>query len=300
MMKIFSGNGENYLPTVNKLEKDLKFFIAKHWANLFPNLLFIKTEFRLEGNVRSKNDSNGSIDIFAFNPETNRFVIIELKRKFDKNIRTQADDYRDFIEFNFSDIYLIVTDKLEIKLPSSSKVDKENTEIILVANEFTQTDIEKAMKSKQFLTLVRYEWFNDNLSIIENDFLVLDFINNQNIYCSSLYLKIEDDELLKEKQLVIFYNVLKKQMLDVKENKKLAISHLRKQFMVIESLLSDETKYTIEYCISFLQKKIYNDSFDSDINHSLKTLLTIEKTDSERELIKLKLNELIVLLDEER
>jgi len=103
MIQIFSSSNKKFLKTVGKSEAELNNFLSNNWADFFPQFIFIKREFFLEGNVRSKGTA-GRIDILAFNSRTKKFVIIELKRDFDKNIRNQAGDYRDFIEENFADI----------------------------------------------------------------------------------------------------------------------------------------------------------------------------------------------------
>lgn len=94
-----------------------------------------------------------------------------MKRDFDKNIRNQASDYKDFVEDNFVDIYLLASHKYEVELPKYTEVTKETIELILIAKEFNNLDIEKAKKSKGEITLIRYLWFEDDL-------LLIDFLNN--------------------------------------------------------------------------------------------------------------------------
>ena len=107
-------------------------FICENWSNLFSNLTFIKSEFPLEGNVRSLGN-NGRMDIFAYNPVSKKFVIFELKKDYDKNITDQAADYRDYIADNFSKIYLQSTQRYDAKLPKFDEINQENVEIILIA-----------------------------------------------------------------------------------------------------------------------------------------------------------------------
>jgi len=169
MPKLFSIIEKKLLKQVQKSESELNNFLTNHWKYIFPNLQFIKNEFRLDGNVRSS-ESSGRIDIFAFNPKTSKFVIFELKKSFDKNISQQASDYKDFLEDNFAEIYLETTQKYGIKLPSYNEISKDQIEIIFIAQKFTQTHIVSA-KKRNNVTLIKYFWF-------ENDLFLVDYINN--------------------------------------------------------------------------------------------------------------------------
>jgi hypothetical protein len=140
MPKLFSITGKKILKQVQKSETELNNFLTNHWEYIFPNFRFIKNEFSLTGNVRS-DESSGRIDIFAFNPKSNKFIVFELKKVFDKNISQQASDYKDFIEDNFAEIYLEITQKYGIKLPSYHEISKDQIEIIFIAQKFTQTHI---------------------------------------------------------------------------------------------------------------------------------------------------------------
>src|SRR4051812_1980066 len=110
MFQIFSLNNKSFLKPLGRSESELNRFLSDrdNWESFFPQFVFIKSEFSLDGNVRSKGTS-GRMDILAFNSRTRKFIIIELKRDLDKNIRNQASDYRDFIEDNFADVYLLAT-----------------------------------------------------------------------------------------------------------------------------------------------------------------------------------------------
>ena len=120
--------------------------------------------------MRSKGGS-GRIDILAFDPKTKKFVIFELKKDLDKNIRNQASDYRDFIEDNFSKIYLLSTQTYEAVLPKYSEISENSIELVLIAKTFSPADVEKAKKSKNEITLIKYLWF-------ENQLLLIDYLNN--------------------------------------------------------------------------------------------------------------------------
>jgi len=132
MLKLFSAEQKAFLKSVDRSEAELSKFLQDNWADFFPQYRFIKREFILDGNVRSRG-SSGRIDILAFNPKTSKFVIFELKKNPDRNIRNQVNDYRDFIEDNFSDIYLMTLQKYKIELPTFTEIDKESIEVVMIA-----------------------------------------------------------------------------------------------------------------------------------------------------------------------
>jgi hypothetical protein len=171
MPKLFSNSNKKFLIQIDKPEKELNKFICENWKNLFPSLNFIASEVSLKGNVRSLGN-NGRIDILAYNPETKKFVIFELKKDYDKNITDQAADYRDYVQDNFSDIYLHATQKYDIELPKFTHINQNNVEIILIAKKFSLTQIERVKKIKEnTITLIKYFWFEDDL-------IFIDYINN--------------------------------------------------------------------------------------------------------------------------
>ena len=171
MPKLFSNNNKKFLAQIDKPEKELNKFICENWENLFPSLTLITSEFPLKGNVRSLGN-NGRIDILAYNPETKKFVIFELKKDYDKNISDQAADYRDYVQDNFSEVYLHSTQKYEVELPKFTLINQSNVEIILIAKRFSLTQIERVKKLKEnTITLIKYFWFEDDL-------IFIDYINN--------------------------------------------------------------------------------------------------------------------------
>ena len=171
MPKLFSSSNKKFLKQIDKSEKDLNKFICEHWKDLFPTLTFISNEFPLKGNVRSIG-TNGRIDILAYNPMSKRFVIFELKKDYDRNITDQAADYRDYVQDNFSDIYLPTIQKYNIDLPKYLDLNSNQVEIILIAKKFSLTQIERIKKLKEnTITLIKYFWFEDDL-------IFIDYINN--------------------------------------------------------------------------------------------------------------------------
>jgi hypothetical protein len=170
MLKLFSTDNKKFLKRVNKSESELNKFLSDNWNDFFPHYIFIKSEFSLDGSVRTRGGS-GRIDILAFNPKSNKFIVFELKRDLDKNIRNQVGDYKDFIEENFAKIYLLSTQKHEVNLPKYETISEENIEVIMISKTFAPNDLEKARKSKNEITLIKYLWF-------ENQLLLIDYLNN--------------------------------------------------------------------------------------------------------------------------
>ena len=172
MIKLYSTSNKKILEIVNKSEAELNKFISQNWEAFFPQYLFIKSEFSVEGNVRS-NGTSGRIDILAFNPISNKFVVFELKKDKDKNIRNQVSDYKDYIEDNFSQIYLMSLQKYKAPLPLFDKISQDSIEVVMISKNYSSTDIERVKKSisKNLTTLIRYMWF-------ENELLLIDYINN--------------------------------------------------------------------------------------------------------------------------
>ena len=171
MPKLFSSSNKKFLKQVEKPEKELNKFICENWNDLFPQYILIASEFPLKGNVRSLGN-NGRIDILGYNPETKKFIIFELKKDYDKNITDQSADYRDYVQDNFSDVYLHATQKYEIALPKFTGINQDKVEIILIAKKFSITQIERVKKIKDNnITLIKYFWFEDDL-------IFIDYINN--------------------------------------------------------------------------------------------------------------------------
>jgi hypothetical protein len=171
MPRLFSSSNKKFLKQVEKPEKELNKFICENWEDLFPQYTFVASEFPLKGNVRSLGN-NGRIDILGYNPETKKFIIFELKKDYDKNITDQSADYRDYVQDNFSDVYLHSTQKYEIALPKFTEINQDKVEIILIAKKFSLTQIDRVKKIKDNnITLIKYFWF-------ENDLIFIDYINN--------------------------------------------------------------------------------------------------------------------------
>lgn len=85
-------------------------------------------------------------------------------------MRSQANDYRDFIEDNFADIYICVLQDHEIKLPKKKEIVSDSFELILIAQEFGELD--KPRKNREETTFIKYKW-------LEGDFILFEYLNNE-------------------------------------------------------------------------------------------------------------------------
>lgn len=162
--------GKNRYNEMYLLELELQSKIIESWDICFPNYIFIKNEFKLTGDVRHVN-KNGRIDILALNRITNRFVIIEIKKIFDVNIRSQAFDYLDYFMEHKHEMYLKASEYK--KLPPIRSLDTTDVEIILIAKQFKNSDVNLAKNdSNLLLTIISYSFFHNNqlfLSISEKE-----------------------------------------------------------------------------------------------------------------------------------
>jgi hypothetical protein len=102
-----------------------------------------------------------SLVIEISNPELYALFVQQLKKDFDKNIRNQVSDYKDFIEDNFARIYLLATQKYGAVMPKYEIVLEDSIEVVMIAQSFSINDIEKAKKSKNEITLIKYLWFEN-------------------------------------------------------------------------------------------------------------------------------------------
>ena len=254
MLKLYSTENKKFLKQVNKSETELNRFVSENWKEFFPHLTFIKSEFALDGNVRSKGGS-GRIDILAFDPKTKKFVIFELKRDLDKNIRNQASDYRDFVEDNFSKIYLLSTQNYNAVLPKYTEISEDSIELVLIAKTFSPADVDKAKKSKSEITLIKYLWF-------ENQLLLIDYLNN------------DPDDLIEKENAVKLQKI--KNIIDTKPELADAESFLygkeeaKRLFKIFYEYLKNIGDVTVEAQSSMIKVTFGNQTF-SVIGYAGKT-----------------------------
>ncbi|MDR0790617.1 MAG: hypothetical protein LBO06_07460 [Bacteroidales bacterium] len=238
---------KKFLLQIDKPEKELNKFICDNWKDLFPKYTFVASEFPLKGNVRSLGN-NGRIDILGYNPETKKFIIFELKKDYDKNITDQSADYRDYVQDNFSDVYLHTTQKYEIALPKFTEINQDKVEIILIAKRFSLTQIDRVKKIKDNnITLIKYFWFEDDL-------IFIDYINND-----------PDDvkiEAVNAKKINAIKNIIEQspEFLDIDRYFGL-LNNSKECFFLFVNFLKSKSAVLLDIQLSKIRVKIDNTTF---------------------------------------
>jgi len=165
MQRLFFCQENKVLETVNNESEDkLNQFIWDNRKTLFPKYIFISPQFCLKEDGKKK-----FIDIFAYNPKTEKFIIIELKIGYDEHVIHQATNYRDILLETFGNVFVKAKDVCR-ELPDHKQIDSKAADIIIIAKNFRKAQIEKAKDEKKgCITLIEYEWF-------ENDILLFDYV----------------------------------------------------------------------------------------------------------------------------
>lgn len=146
-------------------EKTLQENIIKNFEKIFPNYKLLNSEYKLTGDVR-KFGISGRIDIFAYNIIDFSLVIIELKKKNDKNILFQIIDYSDFVVENFLSIVssLKINENIKLKILKAKKI----PEIVLIASEFNHPTIRRVLNIKNEIKILKYKYFEDDIIYFED------------------------------------------------------------------------------------------------------------------------------------
>lgn len=142
-------------------ERELSDLLFRYWDTIFPDLSLIQREFTLKGEVRN-NYASGRIDFFAYNKKHKRFVIIELKTDYDKNIRNQIFDYVDFVEDNFS--YILLKSK---QIIPDIKINNKSIELILISKQFKTNDYKRIQKIHHPTRLITYRLFQNHQILLD-------------------------------------------------------------------------------------------------------------------------------------
>lgn len=183
-------------------ESDLSGLITNYWDLLFPNYQLIKREFSLHGSVRGVS-KGGRIDFLAFNKETKSFVVIELKKNYDKNVRNQIFDYVDFVEDNFEFIYLKSKDF--VPMPEFRSINKD-VELLLIAKKFKPNDFDRINKISQSVKLIEYIFFENN-NLIFNIYQNNNSITKPKIEKTTHSTTIDNPNLFLEHFWMTFYKM---------------------------------------------------------------------------------------------
>ena len=161
-MLIINGNSIN---EIEVSEKTIQKNILDNFDKIFPNYKILKSEFKLSGDVR-KFGISGRIDIFAYNKLTFSLVIIELKKKNDKNILFQIIDYSDFVTENIFSIIndLNIDEQTKLKILKAKKL----PEIVLIASEFNHPTIRRILNIKNEVKILKYKYFENGIVYLED------------------------------------------------------------------------------------------------------------------------------------
>jgi len=184
MQTLFLGKDNKALGTVDKSEKELQQFICDNWQALFPAYTFVASEFHLKGCGSPDN----RFDILAYNPATNKLIIFELKKDFNKLAVLQALNYSYAVRDKFDDVYVKATREHNVALPDKAEIKKE-VEIALIAKAFSREQFSQALEAKESVMLIRHNWF-------ENDILLLDYVYNAPADKPTGYASMNWDELV--------------------------------------------------------------------------------------------------------
>ena len=162
-MKLFNLTNGKSSNQIELSEIELSNLLQSNWRKLFPKFILIKREFYLKGEVRNHN-SGGRIDFLAYNEKNSSFVVIEVKKNYDKNVRNQIFDYVDFIEDNFE--YVFLKSKELIELPDFKNINKK-VELVLISKKFKTADHVKIKRIDYPISLIEYNYFENNNLLIE-------------------------------------------------------------------------------------------------------------------------------------
>lgn len=160
-MNLIDFNDKKVFREIEISEKELSDLLHKNWSSIFNDIILIKREFSLQGQVRDV-ETGGRVDFFGYNKLTQKFVIIEIKNIYDKNIRSQIFDYADFIEDNFDFI------KLQAKeIISEIEPIRNSFELILIAKRFKSNDYSRIGRFDYSTKLITYRYFENNKITID-------------------------------------------------------------------------------------------------------------------------------------
>ncbi|MEI7526057.1 MAG: hypothetical protein WCJ95_17065 [Mariniphaga sp.] len=137
-------------------EMGLSNLIFHDWKFFFPDYELLFKEYSLKGQVRSALKS-GRIDFLGYNNVKKCLSIFEIKKDYDKNIRSQISDYEDFFEENLADIYLQIKSLQRIEEFKSLKSKK--IELVLLAKSFKEIDT-KRLDRLDNIVLIKHSAFD--------------------------------------------------------------------------------------------------------------------------------------------
>lgn len=141
------------------------------------------------------------LDNFAFDPNSNSFVIIEYKNEFNADVLTQISEYHDLIKEN--------PEYFKARLDDCNEVDPENIRMMVIGPEFSQNQIDEA---KGKIEVWKITLFDDCKVTYEN----LHTNEIKTLRINSEDLKLTEDDLLegKSSEMRELYFNLKNSVMD--------------------------------------------------------------------------------------
>ena len=175
-MKLFNGE---YLSLINKLESEVEDYFVSNWRQIFPHLYLIDRQVYSEILKRPGKVKAGIIDILAFNPRKNRFVVVEIKTgKLDGRVIDQGLDYSQSIIDKKLDFYKEIDQNYQGLLPEISKICFDAVETIFIVQDSDINKIKDRISrfSKDLvIAVLTYSFYKNHLS---KKTLVFDFFSN--------------------------------------------------------------------------------------------------------------------------
>ena len=251
--------------TLEISEKDLQNILLENFELLFPNYIFLSSEFRLKGDVRLFG-IGGRIDILAVDVKNFQIVVVELKKLQSKHILVQAIEYTDFIEDNL-ELILLKVNGIEEKLKKKIIGMNKRPKIVLIANKFLHPSVKKIKRLDIEVDMFQYDYYENgfirltkydalaekinlnenNLSVNANEFdslqIVIDFIEN-GVLSEERFYKIEGNEIFINGQNI--FNIYRDYCFDNNEkpmSKSIFINGLKKHPNYIGFLSKTDFKF---------------------------------------------------------
>ena len=253
-MKLINLKNDDVYKEVSLSELELSEILYRNWDKIFCEIKLIKKEFFLSGSVRKLNKS-GRIDFLAFNVKTSSLVVIEVKKDYDRNIRSQIFDYADFIEENFEFVYLKANEFYH--LPNLKTLKNKKVELILFAKSYKPIDYSSIMKIDYPITLLTYRYFSNNSILLSSR-------NNIKKIEKKEIPKIQIDKITNEFILSNFWNGFKslvenkilKENLDYKINYNILTIRIDKVFSKINSFNLFENTLESRITLNIVRKSL--------------------------------------------
>jgi hypothetical protein len=138
-------------------EKSLQMLFQQHLPT-FLGVRFLATEYP------TGKSHGGRIDTLGIDYQATP-VIIEYKRRKSSNLINQGLFYLDWLQDHRADYQMLVYDRLGAKAPDI--INCSMPRLICVAPSFSRYDLPAVRQYKCSIELVQYQWFGDDLLMLE-------------------------------------------------------------------------------------------------------------------------------------